>query len=236
MPTPHPTTELEANMPKSESQAAAELSDTGFYRQRAELAAHSQSELINVPLDRRRRKSPPNPGSSPLSSTGSGRGSGGNKSSARSADDKSGSIPLTSRHTAQRVVTKDGIVMGANLDRHSMVYDPERVEAKGGKKDDAGQEHVMSFMAFGGSEFEMIHRKGSASGDRGSRSGSGSGGSDEREGGSLLSVSQAVPGIVLENVGAFSIGEAPPAYDARGVPSPQQDDKSPCGGEYRIGD
>ena len=117
-------------MPKSESQAAAELSDTGFYRQRAELAAHSQSELINVPLDRRRRKSPPNPGSSPLSSTGSGRGSGGNKSSARSADDKSGSIPLTSRHTAQRVVTKDGIVMGANLDRHSMVYDPERAEVK----------------------------------------------------------------------------------------------------------
>ncbi|KAJ5886502.1 uncharacterized protein N7473_009176 [Penicillium subrubescens] len=162
MPNPQPPTEMEASIPKSESQTAAELSDTGFYRQRAELAAHSQSELINVPLERRRRKSPLNPGSSPSSSSGSG----SSESSPRSAVDKSGSSPVTSRHTARRVVTRDGVVMGANLDRYSTIRDPERGEVKGGKKSDAGQEHVMSFMTFGGSEFEMVQRRGLVALDR----------------------------------------------------------------------
>ena len=40
------------------SGATPELPDTGFYRPRVELATHSQSELINVPL-RQRNTSPP---------------------------------------------------------------------------------------------------------------------------------------------------------------------------------
>jgi hypothetical protein len=36
-----------------------ELFDTGFYRQRAELAAYSQSELINIPPERRQANSNP---------------------------------------------------------------------------------------------------------------------------------------------------------------------------------
>lgn len=212
---------MEASIPKSESQTAAELSDTGFYRQRAELAAHSQTELINVPLERRRRKSPLNPSSSPSSSSGSG----SSESSPRSAVGKNGSSPLTSRHTARRVVTRDGVVMGANLDRYSTVRDPEYGEVKGGKKSDSGQEHVMSFMTFGGSEFEMVLRRGFGSPGQGN-GGSGSvPANNEREGGSVSSASRSVPRAVLEDFGASPIGEAPPAYDAQGVASPKQDNK-----------
>jgi hypothetical protein len=111
--------------------------------------------------------------------------------------------------------------MGANLDRYSTIRDPERGEAKGGKTSDAGQEHVMSFMTFGGSEFEMVQRRGSGS--------PGQCGSNEREGGSVSSASRSMPRVVLEDFGASPIGEAPPAYDAQGVASPKQDDKSPTG-------
>ena len=38
-----------------------ELGDTGFYRQRAELATYSQSELINIPHERRHPHPHPNP-------------------------------------------------------------------------------------------------------------------------------------------------------------------------------
>jgi hypothetical protein len=117
--------------------------------------------------------------------------------------------------------------MGANLDRYSTVRDPERGEVKGGKNSDPGQEHVMSFMTFGGSEFEMVQRGGSSS--PGQRNGGSGSGSNEREVGSVSSASRSVPGIVLEDVGASPIGEAPPAYDAGGVASPKQDDKSPSG-------
>ena len=69
---------------------------------------------------------------------------------------------LTTRQTARRVVTRDGVVMGANLDRYSTVRDPERgeMEMVMGKQGDgdAGRDHVMSFMTFGGSEVEMVRR------------------------------------------------------------------------------
>lgn len=121
-------------------------------------------------------------------------------------------------------MTRDGVVMGANLDRYSPVRDPERGEVKGGKKSDSGQEHVMSFMTFGGSEFEMVQRTGSSSPRQGNAE---SVRSNEKEGGSVSSASGSVPGIVLKDVDASPIGEAPPAYDAQGVASPKQDDKSP---------
>lgn len=51
---PIPSAELLASVPPRAA-ATPELSDTGFYRQRAELATNSQSELINVPADQRRQ-------------------------------------------------------------------------------------------------------------------------------------------------------------------------------------
>ena len=157
---PSPGTETRNSLVATSEPPAAELSDTGFYRQRAELPAHPSRELINVPTERRRRKSPlAQSGSSWASSPSSSSSNGG---SPRSAVDKNGSSMLTTGQTARRVVTRDGVVMGANLDRYSTVRDPERgeMEMVMGKQGDgdAGRDHVMSFMTFGGSEVEMVRR------------------------------------------------------------------------------
>lgn len=105
--------------------------------------------------------------------------------------------------------------MGANLDLYSTVRDPERAER--GKKSDSGQEHVMSFMTFGGSEVEVVQGRSSPGRVNGPVSIAGENVSAQR--------------VVSENVlqvGASPIGEAPPAYEAGGV-SPKQDEKSPSG-------
>ncbi|GIJ87419.1 hypothetical protein Asppvi_006325 [Aspergillus pseudoviridinutans] len=68
--TNHPSPDLNLNISTSTSTSpqppapdradtTPELSDTGFYRQRAELAAYSQSELINIPPERRQLQIPP---------------------------------------------------------------------------------------------------------------------------------------------------------------------------------
>ncbi|GFG20060.1 hypothetical protein IFM61606_00314 [Aspergillus udagawae] len=72
--TSHPSPDLNLNLSTSTSISTSthppapdradttpELSDTGFYRQRAELAAYSQSELINIPPDRRQVNTNPDP-------------------------------------------------------------------------------------------------------------------------------------------------------------------------------
>ncbi|KAJ5198240.1 uncharacterized protein N7498_007357 [Penicillium cinerascens] len=124
-----------------------ELPDTGFYRQRAELASHSQSELINVPHNQRGHPNPRlqsclhhKPGSRSLDPISSS-----DTSSPRSPD--SGKTPeLTSRETARRVITPDGVVLGANLDRYSVpVVLASEPEEKGQQSD---SEHVMSFMNY----------------------------------------------------------------------------------------
>lgn len=59
--TINPILELPASIPgQTHSGFTPELPDTGFYRQRAELATHPQTELINVPLHQR-----PNPSRAP---------------------------------------------------------------------------------------------------------------------------------------------------------------------------
>ncbi|KAJ5377691.1 uncharacterized protein N7496_005100 [Penicillium cataractarum] len=222
LPIPTPPNEIPAPIPKTESQAA-ELSDTGFYRQRAELAAHSQSELINIPPERRRRNKSTlaqahTAGHSWESSPSSSNSSGSSESSPRSAVDKNGSSTLITRATARRVVTRDGVVMGANLDRYSTIRDPERGGKEKGEKSDSGQDHVMSFMTFGGSEVEMVQRvpsSGQVNGLVGNA-------------GENVNAQRLVSGNVLQDVGASPIREAPPAYDAGGV-SPKQDEKSPSG-------
>lgn len=209
-----PETETRNTLVAASEPPAAELSDTGFYRQRAELSANPSRELINVPTERKRRKSPlAQVGSSCASSPSSSSSNGG---SPRSAVDKNGSSALTTRQTARRVVTRDGVVMGANLDRYSTVRDPERGKmGEMGKLGDGHVErdHVMSFMTFGGSEVETVRR------DEGNSLGTGN------------MVTRAVPQSqtrTLEGAGASPVGEAPPAYEAAGV-SPKQDDKSPLG-------
>lgn len=101
--------------------------------------------------------------------------------------------------------------MSANLDQYSTVRELEcgktEKEKKSDRDRDAGQEHVMSFMTFGRSEFEMVQRSPGYSQVNGS-------------------ATRSVPQTVLEKMGASPIGDAPPACDAGGV-SPKQDDKSP---------
>lgn len=211
------------SIPQTESHAA-ELSDTGFYRQRAELAAHSQRELINIPPERRRRnKGSLNPGHSWESSPSSSSGGNSGDSSPRSAVDKNGSSTLMSRATARRVITRDGVVLVANLDRYSTVRDPERGGKEKRSVGDPGQEHVMSFMTFGGSTHEIGQRSGSSPGRvNGSVSDGGESGSATR----LKPETE----IVLEMVGASPVGEALPAYEAGGVSLKGDDnDKSPAG-------
>ncbi|KAJ5153028.1 uncharacterized protein N7482_009506 [Penicillium canariense] len=209
-----PPGKLKGSIPHG-AEYAAELSDTGFYRQRAELAAHNQSELINVPLNQRRRKSPYIPRNAPYSWGSSPSSSGSSSSSPRSAVINNGRLPLVSRNNARRVVTRDGVVMGANLDRYSTVHDTDHGEK--GKKNDKPQEHVMSFMTFGGTEFEMVQR-----GRSGQRHGSG------RNGRETATALQSVPSTGVEEDCSSRMDDAPPAYDAGGV-SPKQDEKSPIG-------
>ncbi|XHG09464.1 hypothetical protein AWENTII_012520 [Aspergillus wentii] len=101
-----------------------ELPDTGFYRQRAELASYSQSELINIPLDQRQRIKP--------------------------VEQHQKSITTPPRTTSTPpIVTSDGAVLGANLDQITPAYDSIYPEKGGGET----LSHVMSFMHYGsGSE------------------------------------------------------------------------------------
>ncbi|KAJ5114869.1 hypothetical protein NUU61_000628 [Penicillium alfredii] len=157
-----------------------ELPDTGFYRQRAELAPHSQSELINVPLDQRRRRNPLRRhsklagdeekrkkkekfSSSSSSSTSSrSRDSPAIPSSVASPSSCSissaNSPGLATRHTARRVVTADGVVLGANLDFfpggphsvfESQCQSQEQGQSRKTKNSECGSKnHVMSFMHY----------------------------------------------------------------------------------------
>lgn len=76
-----------------------ELYDTGFYRQRAELAAYSQSELINIPPERRQVLVLPAQHTSPET-------------------DQSAQPQLPS------IITPDGVILGANFDYRVPGDDP----------------------------------------------------------------------------------------------------------------
>ncbi|KAJ5937320.1 hypothetical protein N7454_004620 [Penicillium verhagenii] len=121
-----PSAELLASIPKR-TEFTPELPDTTSKRVRAELPSETQRDLINVPLDQRRggvtlyqrgghsKPLPRNPLiPSPLKwSSGPPKADPGTKGSSLAPD------TLMARSTARQLVTDEGVVMGANLDRYS---------------------------------------------------------------------------------------------------------------------
>ncbi|KAJ5425748.1 hypothetical protein N7465_000818 [Penicillium sp. CMV-2018d] len=157
---PH-SNELIASVPPRQG-FTPELPDTCFQRLRAELASYSQSELINIPMEQRQRlqnhtksrtsprawESPalaPIPSSRASSARGAGNGSG--HSHSHSNDSSPG------RNQAGRVITAEGVVLGANLDRYSngMEIGDSQAQGERGRKAERGEaDHVMSFMQYAG--------------------------------------------------------------------------------------
>ncbi|RHZ47731.1 hypothetical protein CDV55_100010, partial [Aspergillus turcosus] len=90
--SPHPSASDAAD-------TTPELYDTGFYRQRAELAAYSQSELINIPPERRQGLAVP-------------------AQHANSETDPPAQPQLPS------IITPDGVILGANFDYRVPGDDP----------------------------------------------------------------------------------------------------------------
>ncbi|RHZ65356.1 uncharacterized protein CDV56_109325 [Aspergillus thermomutatus] len=78
-------------------QTTPELSDTGFYRQRAELAAYSQSELINIPPSRRQ---------------------------ALPAQHTDPETEQSAQPQLPSIITPDGVILGANFDYRVPGDDP----------------------------------------------------------------------------------------------------------------
>ncbi|KAJ5538078.1 hypothetical protein N7494_007557 [Penicillium frequentans] len=181
------TAELLATIPKRPGYTP-ELPDTMARRMRAELPSDSQRDLINVPLNQRQglmiyqrggianllprdslelsstSLSPKNTNSSPNSGSSSVAG--------HFPPIRSMSPRLMVRNTARKIVTEEGVVMGANLDRYSgdpRVEDTElSIEEMNGidngnrnRNEDSdadatkvkenlwqSQDHVLSFMNF----------------------------------------------------------------------------------------
>lgn len=84
-----------------------ELGDTGFYRQRAELASYSQSELINIPRERRPHQ--PHPHDYPDNPT---------HAHDNSDNDHDNHQPDTNNGKPRtHIITPDGILLSANFER-----------------------------------------------------------------------------------------------------------------------
>ncbi|KAJ5396770.1 hypothetical protein N7509_004883 [Penicillium cosmopolitanum] len=117
-----PTESPQSHLHHSLTPHVPELSDTGFRRQRAELPAQPQSELINQQWNNL------NANSSLVSDQyphGGLRKVGISEYTGRSFHTRDGvqnsGTDLISRNTARKIVTRDGVVMGANLDRMSSI-------------------------------------------------------------------------------------------------------------------
>lgn len=231
---PHPN-ELLASVPPRQG-FTPELPDTCFRRLRAELASHSQSELINVPIEQRQRQqnntksrtspraweSPvlaPIPSSRATSARGTGNGHGHSHSNSNGSS--------TGRNQAGRVITAEGVVLGANLDRYSNGMEIGDSQAQGGRGRNAERgetDHVMSFMQYAGRPE-----------DRGVGSGLGITTSDNTSNlqgrGSSASRSRPRPAErSLEDDIAAAEGnvDVPPAYEAE-EGAPGHEIKSPSG-------
>lgn len=137
-----------------------ELPDTEFYRARYELSENSQRELINVPLAQRYRldtslgREQPSNGyelacPSPISSRTPSR----SPLIKRLSYQSSGISPMTPPAPQDlsppgKVVTTDGVVLGANLTRHSSILHKNSSDLSEGTADSKPKQHVMSFMDF----------------------------------------------------------------------------------------
>ncbi|KGO37210.1 hypothetical protein PEX1_061060 [Penicillium expansum] len=160
-PTQPHSNELFASVPPRQG-FTPELPDTGFHRLRAELASHSQSELINVPIDQRQRQqnhtksrnSPrvwESPVLAPIASSRANSTRKADNGSGHSHSNSSGGSP--GRNQAGRFVTAEGVVLGANLDRYSNGMEIRESQARGERGRTAergGADHVMSFMQYSG--------------------------------------------------------------------------------------
>lgn len=151
----------------------------------------------------------------------------GNNSSGHSHSNSNGGSP--GRNQGGRVVTTDGVVLGANLDRYSngLAIGESLVEGERGRRTERVEtDHVMSFMQYGG-RLE----------DRGLRNGLGIASghtSNPRVREDTVSRSRPRPAQRnLEDEIAAAEGDVdvPPAYEAEEV-VPGHDIKSPSG---RIG-
>ncbi|KAJ5336840.1 uncharacterized protein N7506_004862 [Penicillium brevicompactum] len=217
-PTPQLSTELFASVPRRQH-STPELPDTGFPRPRAELASNQQSEWINIPINQRRQtpirtrigprawESPAltpiaaSPRESPIRETRVDAGHTRSQSDGCNAPEP------------RQVITADGVVLGANLDRYSNGLEIARSldQHRGGGTEHAGTDHVMSFMHFGGSEGGVgLSLRGPSGGST----------SRDRE---RSDMDRTVVGD-LEDVE----GDVPPAYEANDG-SLQPEIKSPSG-------
>ncbi|KAJ5210509.1 Adenovirus E3 region protein CR2 [Penicillium cf. griseofulvum] len=228
------TNELFASVPSRQG-FTPELQDTGFHRLRAELASYSQRELINIPMEQRQRqqnhiksRTGPRvwepPALAPIASPHASR-RGTDNGRGHSHSNSNGGSP--GRNQAGRVITAEGVVLGANLDRYSNGMEVGQSQAQGerGRKVERGEtDHVMSFMQYGGRPEDrgLGNGLGIATGDDNS---------NPQARGNNASRSRPRPGErSLEDDTAAAEGNAdvPPAYEAEdGVPGP--DIKSPSG-------
>ncbi|KAJ5124433.1 uncharacterized protein N7515_008258 [Penicillium bovifimosum] len=228
-PTPPHTNELFASVPPRQG-FTPELPDTGFYRVRAELASHAPSELINLPMERRRQqniiKNRPGPRSwespalTPNSQTSQSPPlSIGNSTSTAHSRSQSDSTQPNSQ--SGRVVTAEGVVLGANLDRYSTgleIGERVREEREAGGRE-RGPEHVMSFMQYA----ERPERDGLGI----AMGGQNSGGSAGEESVSRVRRRPVERSLQDEIVAVEGEGDVPPAYEAEEGGS--GDLKSPSG-------
>ncbi|KAJ5922458.1 hypothetical protein N7516_010161 [Penicillium verrucosum] len=234
-PTDMHSNELIASVPPRQG-FTPELPDTCFYRLRAELASHSQRELINVPIEQRQRQqnntnprtspqawespaSAPIPSSRASSARGTGNGSGHSHSNSNGSS--------SGRNQAGRVITAEGVVLGANLDRYSNGMEIGDSQACGERERKAGRgetDHVMSFMQYAGRPEDRGggNRFGIATSDHTS---------DLQGRGSSVSRSRHRPAErSLEDDIAAAEGDVdvPPAYEAE-EGAPGDEIKSPSG-------
>ncbi|KAJ5820275.1 hypothetical protein N7474_005866 [Penicillium riverlandense] len=236
-PETHPDTTTTCTFPTG---VTAELSDTGFWRTHCELPHSPQRELINLSLSQRRRKAVQQQFQQSLSRHQQSTlqrwdfPSSTRRSPRGSSQDCLASAPPL--HTPRQIITKEGVVLGANMDRYSTASDftSSSAQAGTGKGKDvqqqrAAHDHVMSFMQYdnatgtGGQRHavelpwtqrpsrESLVRKTSTSGAV-----------------APVPASKSMPSLALfqEDEVVYSPSDTPPAYAAEEGVSPK-DVKSP---------
>ncbi|KAJ6162250.1 hypothetical protein N7485_010480 [Penicillium canescens] len=246
-PIPPFSNELAASVPIPSPQrrgSTPELPDISFYRLRCELAPYSKGELINVQIDQRWRQNQnqnqnsmaiprawESASSIPLAYT-----RGGTSQSPGQSGSKNGNGSPVRQH-AGRVITADGVVLGANLDRYFSEMEVGRSSDRGRTVGKGSDEHVMSFMHYeNGRRAERAERGGGGLGD-------GRGiemwdtahelrmvNSASREG----QRSQDATAILEDDLRTLDCdgdgdGDVPPAYDGKDASS-ELDIKPPAGG------
>ncbi|CAG8910111.1 unnamed protein product [Penicillium egyptiacum] len=233
-PTQPHSNELLASVPPRQG-FTPELPDTGFHRLRAELASHSQSDLINVPIEQRQRqqdhiksRTGPRAWESPvLASIPSSRAS-----PARGTDNGSGHSHSNSnsgspgRNQAGRVITADGVILSANLDRYSngLAIGESLAQGERGRRAERGEtDHVMSFMQYGGrlEDRDLGNGLGIASDHTSDLQGRDNSVSRSRPRHAQRSLEDTI-------AAAEDDVDIPPAYEAEEV-TPGHDNKSPSG-------